>query len=295
MVYIYSRGFYGLCNVKNKKAQSSNPSLDPAEFLAAGPGSVFYVCNTALTHFFHSILPLLTHPFVLVSGDSDNPMPFDRLSHSEFQTFVSDPRLLHWFCQNLLVAHPKLTHLPIGLDYHTLENHIGLAHPWGPGMSVADQDAQLAALARTAPPLAQRKLLCYSNIHHAAFGINARGDRQEVLATVPRELLCCSGNYTSRLDAWKEQRECAFVLSPRGGGYDCHRTWEALILGCIPVVKTSGLDPVYEGLPVLILESWSDLTAERMARTLVEFSRTYWKLEKLTLEYWAARIRAFLC
>ena len=27
-----------------------------------------------------------------------------------------------------------------------------------------------------------------------------------------------------------------FILSPAGIGLDCHRTWEALCLGCIPIV-----------------------------------------------------------
>jgi hypothetical protein len=37
-----------------------------------------------------------------------------------------------------------------------------------------------------------------------------------------------------------EKINYAFVASPYGGGPDCHRTWEALILGCIPIVKSSG-------------------------------------------------------
>ena len=34
----------------------------------------------------------------------------------------------------------------------------------------------------------------------------------------------------------------AFIVSPHRNGLDCHRTWEALVLGCIPIVKTSPID-----------------------------------------------------
>ena len=45
-------------------------------------------------------------------------------------------------------------------------------------------------------------------------------------------------------------------MSPQGNGLDCHRTWEALILKTIPIVRTSSLDPLYEGLPVVVVHEW---------------------------------------
>jgi hypothetical protein len=52
----------------------------------------------------------------------------------------------------------------------------------------------------------------------------------------------------------------AFVASPHGNGLDCHRTWEALALGCIPIVKRSPIDKVFQGLPVWIVGSWKEVT-----------------------------------
>ena len=37
-----------------------------------------------------------------------------------------------------------------------------------------------------------------------------------------------------------------FVLSPRGNGLDAHRTWEAMLVGAIPIVRASALNPLYE-------------------------------------------------
>ena len=52
-----------------------------------------------------------------------------------------------------------------------------------------------------------------------------------------------------------------YILSPRGNGIDCHRTWEIFLLGSIVITKTSSLDKMYidNNLPVIILQSYNDL------------------------------------
>ena len=290
MSYINSRGFYYLCPLRNTKPQSSSESLDIDRYLREHKEQIVYVCNTAIRSFFYNVVPYMTKPFVLVSGDADHAMPYDILSYSEFQTFVQSPLLCHWFCQNLMLTHPKMTHLPIGLDYHTLEGHINSRHPWGIGATALEQEEVLKRIAASAAPLEERKLLCYSNFHHTTFGINLRGDRQEAIAKLPKGLVFYDDVYRSREDTWSIQSQYAFVLSPRGGGYDCHRTWEALLLGSIPIVKSSGLDPVYEGLPVLIVDDWSDITEDLLRRTVEEFGSRSYALEKLELTYWRYQI-----
>jgi hypothetical protein len=80
-------------------------------------------------------------------------------------------------------------------------------------------------------------------------------------------------------------------------GMDCHRTWEALCLGCIPIVKTSPLNSLYDGLPVLILNDWSDLTEELMQSTVLDFKerQSEFQMEKLTLKYWVDLIHSYKC
>lgn len=50
-----------------------------------------------------------------------------------------------------------------------------------------------------------------------------------------------------------------FVISPPGNGFDCHRTWEAIYLGCVPVVLRSALaDEFVSNLPILAVEDWNE-------------------------------------
>ncbi len=47
------------------------------------------------------------------------------------------------------------------------------------------------------------------------------------------------------------------MSSPVGNGRDCHRTWELLFFGVVPIVRTSTLDALYDNLPVIIVSEWS--------------------------------------
>lgn len=288
---IHSRGFNLLCNHFSPYPKSSSLDLEPERFQNIQLGDSIYICNSALSNFIHNYLPSISIPFVLVSGDSDVTVP-DCLRPEELHRLLSSP-MLKWFCQNCVLHHPKIEPLPIGLDYHTLKP--GEMHPWGTGIPPSQQETQLLTI-RNSPefqPFWKRKLLCYSNFHHTLFGIGDRGDRKRVVADVPSDLVFYEPGFTDRLTSWNHQIEYTFVLSPQGGGLDCHRTWEALVLGCIPIVKSSGLDPLYEGLPVLIVTNWKDITRERLIQTVLYMRTRSFQYEKLNLSYWTEKIRAF--
>ena len=50
-----------------------------------------------------------------------------------------------------------------------------------------------------------------------------------------------------------------FVLSPPGNGPDCHRTWESIYLGAVPVVKESHWPFSDLNLPVASVARWDQL------------------------------------
>jgi hypothetical protein len=62
---------------------------------------------------------------------------------------------------------------------------------------------------------------------------------------------------------WRRYAEYPFVISAPGNGLDCHRTWELLYLGCIVITKTSPLDSLFDGLPVVIVKDWDEVADKR--------------------------------
>ena len=111
-------------------------------------------------------------------------------------------------------------------------------------------------------------------------------DRIDAINQIPKELVYYEPAKIPRKETWTKQIQYAFVISPHGNGLDCHRTWEAIALGCIPIVKTSGLDPLFEGLPVWIVSAWSEVTQDNMSAKINEFKEKEFRLERLTLDYW---------
>jgi len=51
----------------------------------------------------------------------------------------------------------------------------------------------------------------------------------------------------------------SFFLLPPGFGVDCHRPWESMLVGSIPVVPSSSLAPVNKDLPLV----WRAITGSR--------------------------------
>ena len=85
-----------------------------------------------------------------------------------------------------------------------------------------------------------------------------------------------------------------FVLSPRGNGLDCHRTWELFLAGVIVITKTSSLDEMFtqNNLPVVLLKDWSELN-DNLENKLQDWYKEHINktsieniFERLTFNYW---------
>jgi hypothetical protein len=225
-----------------------------------------------------NILSKLSVPFVLVTGDSD-------LSITNTSIHILDsPLLVQWFAQNAILKHPKLIQMPIGLDYHTI--FANPHHEWaslGESPRPLDQENLLLSIRNRAPALHQRMQKIYVN-----FGWISK-DRHEALQNIPSTLLFTQLSKIKRTVVWKHMATTAFVLSPFGNGLDCHRTWEALVLGAIPIIRGHHFDDLFKGLPVLIVNEWSDITENLLKSTVERFGRPNY--QKLDLAYWTTLIR----
>ena len=258
------------------------------------PNNILHVCPQALPQFVRKVLPSITVPFKLITNNSDCTIPDD--FPSEADILLANPLLQTWFAQNCIGTHPKLVRIPIGLDYHSMRpspnERKRLAweskklHIWGEKKHPVEQEWQLRQFKATSNPFYDRQHKAYANFHFTMWTRYGKVDRKDALDTVPKQLVFYEPFKATRDVCWKNMTECAFVLSPHGNGLDCHRTWEALCLGCIPIVKTSGLDSLFDDLPVWIVKSWSDVTKEAMEQKLEEFKTKSFKYEKLTLAYW---------
>lgn len=281
-VFVNSRGIMKSCKHYNPNMKSSE-SHTPIDVNAIHENESVYICADALKDFASNTLPALKTSIVLVSGDADKTI---QLSDAYAQAIVNSDKIKRWYAQNLVDTHPKLVQMPIGLDYHTIASNTG--HFWGAQQSPLAQETAIVALQKTAHPLRDRSPRIYANFHFEL----ERGDRREAHRDIPSDLVDYQTAKSDRATTHANQLKYAFVASPSGVGMDCHRTWEALALGCIPIMKRSGLATLFEGMPVLIVDQWKDITPELLQSTVETYADQppSWEHPKMRLDSWVRQI-----
>ena len=290
-------GSFGL--LKSATHKSLNPisdfnGLDPAIYSNIHPNAILHVCPQALPTFVNKVLPFIQVPFKLLTNNSDSTIPDDYQSESDI--LLNNPLLITWFAQNCSGTHPKLVKVPIGLDYHSMRPHPSERkrmaweskqnHAWGIKKHPTEQEWDLMTLRNSSKPYFERQMKAYANFQFTMWTRYGKVDRKDAIEKIPKDLVFYQPYKATRYVCWKNMVQYAFVVSPHGNGLDCHRTWEALALGCIPIVKTSGLDPLFDDLPVWIVQDWTEVTRENMNKKLSEFNVREFNYEKLTLAYW---------
>jgi hypothetical protein len=290
-------GSFGL--LKSATHKSLNPisdfsGLDPTTYSNIHPNAILHVCPQALPSFVNKVLPFIEVPFKLLTNNSDCTLPDDYKSESDI--ILNNPLLTTWFSQNCIGTHPKLVRIPIGLDYHSMRPNPGERkrmawesknnHEWGTKKHPTEQELDLTTLKNSSKPYSEREIRAYANFQFTIWTRYGKVDRKDAIEKISKDLVFYQPYKATRDVCWKNMVQCAFVVSPHGNGLDCHRTWEALALGCIPIVKTSGLYPLFDDLPVWIVKDWIEVTKENMHSKLFEFSVRDFNYEKLTLAYW---------
>ncbi len=84
-----------------------------------------------------------------------------------------------------------------------------------------------------------------------------------------------------------------FVISPPGNGPDCHRTWEAMYAGAVPVVLSRSWPFGNQRLPVLAVTSWKE-GFEILRRDLEGLYSDIWANADTSLLYFPSQSRLIL-
>jgi hypothetical protein len=218
--------------------------FDASAWANAHPGLaiVIYSRQDAVKRFIALALPQLRNAqlqFVFITHNSDFSAPHDETD----ATLLSEPLLIKWFGTNPGRKHPKLSILPCGFMNRYISN-------------IGEYPEKIIAYRRKAASTPPTHYVLSSFSTETNVGV-----RVPLIATIEKAFGANSTRFSAKnIEEWYAAVvDHQMVVSPRGNGLDTHRTWEILTLGRVPVVETSLLDPLFEGLPVLILEKWSDL------------------------------------
>ncbi len=202
-------------------------------------GSVVFVSSWLLEDFITDIVPQIQNKFILLTHQGDvNIVPKE-----DYQQLAETETLIHWFAQNCTLEHKKVTPLPIGLEDARRFNagHLRDLKKLSNKTNVKKEAKVVVAFTMGTNP--EARFECYRSFWH-----------KDITLDLPGYLNC--RQYRKKL------QECMFVASPEGNGLDCHRMWEALYLGVVPIVKRDPMTTYFESLnlPIWVIDKWDEVS-----------------------------------
>jgi hypothetical protein len=257
--YISAEGFKDCCNyVYERHGQHFVPE-------EVRHGHAIYIRTGLLELFLQKHHAKIKEPYILVTHFSDLPFPNKALP------YLDDPKILACFALNAeLARHPKLIPIPIGIDVQC--HHNG-------GIQILNEERTIAAQTSKNIPL-YLNFVSHDKVPERVFVA-------QLFKTKP---FCVRGQRKPFRSYLKDLAQAQFVLSPRGLGYDCYRTWEALYLGAIPIIKSSAMDSLFADLPVVIVKDWREISEPFLKAQAEVIGKKQFKLEKLDMTYWRQQI-----
>jgi hypothetical protein len=222
-------------------------------------------------------------PFILISSMEDMQFPLE-IEKTLMNKIISNPFFKHWFSINKTIPNDnKFTSIPYGLDYWTITT----IPKFGENIqTIEQQNFHLESITNNMIHFSQRIPKIYSNFHFNFNDDRHGGTRRKLLNIIPKNIIFYEPTLLPRTKSYKNMSNYSFVVSPFGHGFDCIRTFEALCLGCIVIMRKSFLDVIYEGLPVLLVDEWSDINESLLNKTIDEFKNKQFNYDKLKMDYW---------
>ena len=282
-------------NTANEYSVLGNSTKRPKSILVNSEDLLFFIKIR---------LPVINKKFILVTAGNmpDLIMPFEVLTKEQTRILLNNKFLVKWYVQNLLFIHKKMDNWPIGFSFNLIRE--GRTYE----TSAVSQELYLKSIISEMLPFYMRVAdpekdpLIYVNMSMRNSRLESRwGCFNAIYLNDPSLLIDIdtilpkleTGTETPRDEVWVKTSKSPFCLSPFGYGIDCHRTYEILALGAIPIIRGRILHRLYTDMPVLYVEKWEDVTRSLLIKTLKDFSTRKFDYSRLKIKYWSELLRSF--
>ena len=183
-------------------------------------------------------LDSLQNKCIVIFTNSDQNMTYELC-----QPFLDSDKIIHIFCQNIAISHPKASFIPIGLANrqwaHGDPNFIKQIHQ----SPIEKTENIFSSFNCSTNPSAREPCLAavYANGIH------------NIISYSPNE-------YIQQLAKHK------FSVCPEGNGHDCHRFWESVWVNTIPIVTRSPMTEQFQaaGIPCVLIDSWDTFDIKQL-------------------------------
>ena len=138
-----------------------------------------------------------------------------------------------------------------------------------------------------------KTLLCAINpntdIYRRPTGIN----RQSIINNLHKNGIINSLiNHTQYFETLPSYK---FIVSPEGNGIDCHRHYEALIAGSIPIVEYNvKIEEKYKNCPILYTKDYSEINEEYLIKKYKEIIDANYDFSRLFLSHYDNKTQQYI-
>lgn len=267
-ISIYNRKYLDeFSNIKKyvKKVIYVNEKNPDLTKILENEKNIFFTKIDWIDYFINSILPVIKKPFILVTHNGD----FSNDNFPSYTKIINHPHLVKWFGENMnTIKNIKTEGIPLGLENQMWRRT---------NFDIIEQN----------------KTIPKTNLLYLNFSLKTNKTRKIIM-----EYLLKKGFTQNKSSPWNEyMKELAsykFAISPEGNGIDCHRTWECLYLGVIPIVKNSNPMSYFKELPILFVDDYSCINNDFLNKTYEAYKKTSFNLEKLNIDYYRKKVDELL-
>lgn len=277
---LHAKQFAMMCDYSFMRTdQAPHTYIQPSNLHDIKSGSTVYCWTTRLNSLFVFLNNNHINDITLISGDQDfssNPngtivgwpiAPLDKI-------MPCPPNVKRWFATNVEVTNNIIKPIPTGVakwfaigKYPENKNHRE--------MTIDELKSVMIDVPR-------------NNIALFTGGCSASNPVIRNIVESIVKMTCPTITITDTLshaDYYKELQKHLFVVCPPGNGKDTHRVWEALYFGAIPIVEDSEMYRYFSKLfPILIVESWFQITEDFLISKYKEYSNKNWRYDLLDAE-----------
>lgn len=216
---------------------------------------IIFIYGDEIEFFFQNILSYLDR-IVLITHNGDNGI------NESYLDYAKNPKIIKWFGVNNELISDKVISLPIGIANSMWKHgNLELLEKVINKNNIKDKLLFFNFSLSTNP----NKRSKIKNLLEKRFTFLKKVSQEEYLDTLSKHKFC---------------------ISPPGNGIDCHRTWECLYLGVIPIVESHTHNLYFQDLPILIINDWNIVNDDYLNKKYNEFRMKKFNLDKLDLKYW---------
>ena len=254
--YVTGMGFRNRCHMIYDEYQK-----DPPERITED-GQVVHVKTNFVPHFFSHVLPLINYRIVILTHNSSFGID------SSYSTFLNNKKIIRWYAQNANFFHPKLHSIPLGIaNARWPHGNIGMVE------QVIGKNYS-------------KDFLVYMN-----FDLNTNyAKRSRVFEMFDEKDYVLKGQKKPFKEYLKDLARSKFTISPPGHGIDCHRIWESIAVGTIPIVENCHNISFHTRLPILIIDDWRLVDKDFLEHKHGFLTSDLYDRSSIYLDYWIKKI-----